>query len=475
MELYKTNYPRKVPLWTDERQNKPVREKCKFSIELNDLNVVVLMWIFIFQANDTLETMNRLKIFLKSVDTVIKQLRVPGEFQDKFMNIVKLAKSPFVQLMLANFNVDSKLLDTIFDALLHDKQTAEIVATVANIFECFSVDRFVGVNSEEELEDLAVVLNDQKLFYAAVYFENDGHPKQNEIAYKIRVDSDNTPGTLENRNRFWFPGPNGNFELNMRYHRGFIQIQHIVDQAIIKSTVDIENARQEIEWKRTTTTSAPPTTTEEDSSTDNNDFSDSNDNESATDKSETDESTTVASGELNDSKAAENETLTSQQAEDSNEEAVNATTTTPETVLNRKKRQFDFFGDLFGNKESKSAATEEFKGIEIGDMKTYTKQFPYPKYRKDDFLTGLYLAQAIQMVFFFALIIQVTNAVRNRIWMKESGNSTVSFAVFFMLKVWGLTDFLFSVDENHGFGRNIGEHCLDFVHIYRFRYHIFDL
>lgn len=345
---------------------------------------------------------------------MITNLRVEGDFQNKFLNLVILSKTPFVQLMMANYNIDPKVLDTIFNALLHDEQVKDIIGTVANIFECFSVDRFVGVDSEEELEDLAVALNDQKLFYAGVYFENNGHLKHDEYSYKIRMDADNTPVTLENRNRFWFPGPNGNFDLDMRYHRGFIQIQHMIDQAIIKSAVDKENEQLEEEWKQTTTTSEPPTTTTEEVS-----FPDfgGDDNDASETSSETNESTEITT----------NPSIVQQSKEIDFDEGQNETSATdlPSTVI-RKKRQFDFFGDLLGGSSSKDEKTPKFKGIEIGDMNAYTKQFPYPKYRKDDFLTGLYVAQCIQMVFFFALIVQVTNAVRNRIWMKESGNSTVS-------------------------------------------------
>lgn len=114
--------------------------------------------------------MNRLKNLVKGLDLIIKQLRVEGDFQKKFMNIVNLAKSPFIQMMLAKFNVDSKILDAVFNGLLHDKQVSDIIETVANIFECFSVNRFVGVDSEKEMEDLALQLNDKKLFYAGIYF-----------------------------------------------------------------------------------------------------------------------------------------------------------------------------------------------------------------------------------------------------------------------------------------------------------------
>lgn len=344
--------------------------------------------------------------------------------------------------MLANFNVDPKILDTVFDALLHDKQVSDIVETIANIFECFSVNRFVGVESEKEMEDLAMKLNEKRLFYAGVYFGNNGYDKDKEFSYKIRMDADNTPITLENRNRFWFPGPNGNFELNMRYHRGFIQFQHIMDQAIIKTVVDAENEIGEEEWLRTTTTTEIPTTTEfvesegstDSAKTDSDDTIvinatiEPDDAESTTeienDTQDLDTSSTSANKGIkaNETVESTNENTKSSNATDANEPS--------EPKLSRKKRQFDFLNNLLGGSTEKEGP--KYQGIEFGNMQAYTKQFPYPKYRKDDFLTGLYLSQCIQLTFFFALIVQVTNAVRNRIWMRESGNSTVSLRNYFI-------------------------------------------
>lgn len=395
--------------------------------------------------------MNRLKDLVKGLDSIIKQLRIEGEFKNKFMNIVQLAKSPFVQLMLANFNVDPQILDTVFDGLLHDKQVSDIIETVANIFECFSVNRFVGVESEKELEDVAIQLNDKKLFYAGIFFGNDGYDKEKEFSYTLRMDIDNTPITLENRNRFWFPGPNGNFELEMRYHRGFIQLQHIIDQAIIKTVVEAENEIREQDWMRTSTTT---TTTEASETTDSSESDSNSENKSSesessssdtvenenttitTEKNETDVAqTTVAPSEFvpnsEDAPKNLNEKLIENETQIDASTASNSipveTTTPPdaEQKLVRKKRQLDIFSSILG----RSTVEEKPKfegGINYGDMHTYTKQFPYPKYRRDSFLTGLYLAQCIQLLFFFALIVQVSNAVRNRIWMRESGNSTVS-------------------------------------------------
>lgn len=42
------------------------------------------------------------------------------------------------------------------------------------------------------------------------------------------------------------------------------------------------------------------------------------------------------------------------------------------------------------------------------------------------FKKGLYLAQAVQMAFFVALVIQIATCIRYRIWMKESKNTMAS-------------------------------------------------
>lgn len=510
--------------------------------------------------------MNRLKNLIKGLDKTLHQLRVEGEFKTKFQNLVTLATSPLVKGLIKSFNVDTAILDTVFNALQHDQQVLEIVETIANIFECFSVDRFVGVNSERELEDKAAELNKKKLYLAGVFFNNTGGglgASRTDYAYTLRMDIDNTPITLENKNRFWFPGPDGNFELQMRYHRGFIQIQHLVDQAIVKTVVARENKDLKKLWE-STTTAAPTTTTAEATTTTaelittteiptttilkpevvateqtvkgNGTFSirEVPPNATAHEITDTTEvklttglnlpvnSTTssvansTASNEspfsgsdetvetrkipklsiINNSTAVTtpkshipvvntttaDETvhldavynnitskidtskidskLTNDTLEDyldfKDEEPVKAETikviqpeeastpaktiATNETLKSderaaRKKRapQFDgLLGLILGGggggdaASAKSTASEFNGGFKVDDFQVFTKQFPYPKYRKDSFLTGLYLAQSVQLAFFFALIVQVSAAVRNRIWMLESGNSTVS-------------------------------------------------
>lgn len=471
-------------------------------------------------ANQTLDSMNRLKTLLKGVDTVIKKLRVEGDFREKFMKIVQLADTPLVKMLLTNFGIDKKVLDSLFDGLLYDKQVAEITETIANILECFSVDRFIGVDSKQEMEDLAIELNDKKLFYAGVYFDADGLD-DHKYSYTIRMDADNTPGTVDNRDRFWFPGPKAHFELQHRYHRGFIQIQHIIDQAIIKLNVDEKNAALEEEWKQRkaneTATAADNETTEsaEKNDNDDNDNFASNVNEpSDTDEvleysSSTDNAASLAVLNSFDSIRlnAFNDTDNVNEENDDDLSSIGFDEPTDEGAKPkiRRKRQFDFFGDLLGGGGSADEKSE-YNAIEFGNIQTFTKQFPYPRYFSDDYQIGVYLAQIIQLLYFFALIGQVANAVRYRVWMKESGNSRVGLlcppfgsggslieslygcifrigkapwrlaSTFFPRTFEHYNDFsniVFAVDDNHGPSTSFRECGVDYLNVHRPGDHVF--
>lgn len=206
------------------------------------------------------------------------------------------------------------------------------------------------------------------------------------------------------------------------------------DQAIIKTVTDVENKIREEEYLRHTTTTVATTTVADDDDEDKNSFvfdSPSNETDDYDDDSD-DEESTGSNGTIKLETATEpikNELSEQSETTVSSETEVPMTTTQlPPTIstIVRKKRQADFLSTLL-NGPAEEEDEEKFPGyIVTGNMHTYTKQFPYPKYRRDNFLTGLYIAQCIQLTFFFALIVQVTSAVRNRIWLKESGNSTVS-------------------------------------------------
>lgn len=296
------------------------------------------------------------------------------------------------------------------------------IDTVKNILECFSLDRFVSVSSETELEKLAYDLNEKKLFYSSIYFNNVSRMTDKEYSYKIRMDIDNIPITLENRNRFWFPGPNANFELDMKYHRGYIQLQYAVDRALIKTIRYHETLRLNKERAEMTTIMADYEYSAENGT-------DSNESTSGY-VVETTSPTTIIPEPVNETLPTVERNINIKVVErDGTDDLHNfkdeGTMNDGEPEIRRKRSPLDVLNFDLGLDGTESDAEEE--QFHIDEFEVYTKQFPYPKYKKDIYVTGIYLAQAIQLTFFFALIVQVSASVRQRIWTKESGNSTVCF------------------------------------------------
>ena len=409
-------------------------------------------------ANKTFNDMDRLRQFFKTIDTSIKMLQVNGTFRQNFDSLVSLATSPFVKALLGEA-FDASVIESVLNAIITDPRIGNVMEIVGNIFDCFSSDRFISVQTEKELEDLAYELNHKKMFYAGIFFSN----LTNNISYKLRMNIDDTPITIESRSRFWFPGAGGSFAANMRYHRGFVEIQNTLDTAIIKLKRKQQLAKQ---------AEAPKVIKEEDDGFEGFEFSgdgnlndapgseevdvnddlglrlDDDDNTPAKSTSETTTETNL--DEIYEKLGA---TINLTQADlnkfgdnaqdledflnfDDDEEETSApqapTTELPsafsadEGSLNRHKRQIDILGMLFGGGGKKAKKAD----YEVDEMKFYTKQFPYPSYIVDSFKKGLYLAQAVQMSFFFALIIHIASTVRHKIWMKESGNLSVNYFIF---------------------------------------------
>ena len=417
--------------------------------------------LIVSYANKTMDDMNRLRLFFRSIETSINMLNTNSKFREKFDGLLNLAKTPFVKAILGD-SIDIDTIESVLTGVITDKQILDIVKTIGDIFDCYNVDRFIPVNSEKELEDVAYELAKKKLFYAAFYF--DTNSKTNEVTYKLRMEVDNTPVTVENRNRFWFPGPEASFELEMRYHRGFIELQNAIDIGIIKAKKkrQFDASRSKIS---TTTPFAPDDlqfSDEDDLLFDdfyeegkNNETSVYHETSTAADTNDFDD---LSFEDLDEVENNDSETTTKPAAksfdlgnllfalqnpntmnkpstddefdEDSDfwntDESDNDTTISTSKV--RRKRQFDGLLGLFGlggSSGAKKHENSEELEFKVDEMRFFTKQFPYPQYTRDDFKKGLYLAQAIQMSFFFALIILVSSSVRQKIWFKESGNLSV--------------------------------------------------
>lgn len=418
-------------------------------------------------ANKTFEDMARLRKFAGALETSVKMLKTDKEFRKNFDNLLNLAKSPFIQAVLGG-SIDIETIEQVLDSIINDPEIIKIVEIAGKILDCFSNDRFVPVNDEKELEDVAHELAKKKLLYAGIYFTSTG----NETSYKLRMEVDNTPVTIENRNRFWFPGAEGNFELEMRYHRGFIEIQNSVETAIIKY-----HKKKQFDANKKSDGNDDLDFSDLDFDDDKTDDKDGFDfdfggNDDKTDKEENDfgglkldnngdfeddnASTTTApttsttqapeinfadvfksfGNKLNISAGDVNKNSGEDDFWSFDDEETASPTESPVTessaeststlATSRKKRQLDSILSMFGFGDDSSKPKSNQVKYEVDDMTFVTKQIPYPKHTRDDFKKGLYLAQAIQMSFFFALIIHISSSVRQKIWFKESGNLSVS-------------------------------------------------
>jgi hypothetical protein len=375
-------------------------------------------------GNFSFHEFSRLKEFARSLETSVKMLNSNTEFRGKFDSLLNLAKTPIVQAILGGA-IDIQTIETVLTSIVNDTRIYEVLKTVGNILDCFSVDRFVPVKTEKELEDLAYELSKKKLFYAAVFFTNNA--SSNEITYKLRMEVDNSPVTIENRNKFWFPGPEGSFELEMRYHRGFIEIQNAIDIAIIKH-----------KKKKLFESLNPP----EASNSDDLDFSDheftdhddgfhhseeadddfgglaldengdfGDDNRSTTVATTTTTSTTPPPDFSEIFKAIQSKINISEEDvikfsddgdfwnfdDDEDSSLYDETTTTDDNITettdapskSRKRRQLDSLLGMFGLGGAAKQQDKQTLKYEIDEMKIYTKQFPYPKHSRDPFKKAL--------------------------------------------------------------------------------------
>lgn len=118
-----------------------------------------------------------------------------------------------------------------------------MVEMLNNLMDCVLINRMKGFSTEEELQTYARSLMETNEFLAGIVFlENEmerskrslDYELPDNVTYKIRMDVDYVPSTIRLKNQFWIPGPESSFIEDLRYLRGFIQLQDAIDRAIIK-------------------------------------------------------------------------------------------------------------------------------------------------------------------------------------------------------------------------------------------------
>ncbi|XP_017085754.1 ATP-binding cassette sub-family A member 12 isoform X1 [Drosophila eugracilis] len=401
-------------------------------------------------SNASFEELDKLKQLSRAAATILTKLHTNTTFQEAFDSLLKLAKSPLVKSLVGD-DFDIEEIERVFQYIRTNQLIYDILTTVADLMDCVSADRFEAVESVEELQRRAYELNQNKMFLAALNLE-DVALKQS--SYRLHMDTDNTQPTFENRNRFWFPGPADSMVIDLKYHRGFVQLKQMVDLGIIKSKREeagFPPEEENPESGRSLSGLFSIKQVDDDISDEDDDDLDLSLEEGGAEQAtkkvppsvDDQEATTIPPSPKEDEEevTTEEEKVTSERTVANGEPDL--LLLNDDDVLKRTKRQGLF--DLLGGFGGSGDASKKSK-FEVDNMQFYTKQFPYPAFVNDVFKRGLYLAQGVQVAYLLGLVVFVALCVRERIWMRESRNSmlmrSMGLKAHSELVAWALMSFM---------------------------------
>lgn len=86
-------------------------------------------------------------------------------------------------------------VNEVLSSLRKNRDTLDTFSWIGKAFECYKINRFVGIESEKALESKANSLNQNSSFLAGLVFLNGNNSKH--IQYKIRMGKDLVPSSNE--------------------------------------------------------------------------------------------------------------------------------------------------------------------------------------------------------------------------------------------------------------------------------------
>nr|XP_045598591.1 uncharacterized protein LOC123758342 [Procambarus clarkii] len=201
-------------------------------------------------ANETFEMVEKQVGTLKLLQESTRQL---VSVSTRYSGLQKLQSSlqmPWVQGFMQQVfpaslvtSVGEQLKDAspkLQEASKFAKEFSDVIELGVNLVSCMDLQRFIPVNNEEKLLKKARHTAKKKEFLAGIVFAGVGETGDtggnlpHNLTYTIRVDSEKSPSTFYLKPRFWNPGPYADMALDMKYHQGFIQLQDVMERAIIK-------------------------------------------------------------------------------------------------------------------------------------------------------------------------------------------------------------------------------------------------
>ncbi|XP_028982053.1 uncharacterized protein LOC107039836 isoform X2 [Diachasma alloeum] len=201
-------------------------------------------------ANQTFREMEIFGQFMSSIETTLIAVANLTDMGDNLNDLKEIMASKVMKIAVQSMSggrVQGDLsnfdLGELAWKLKKSDKLVTMIGMLNNLVDCILIDRMIGFTSEEELEVEARKLTDTNEFLAGVVFlDNEklsrrslgGESLEHDVTYKIRMDVDYVPSTKRLKNQFWVPGPEGSFIEDLRYLRGFVQLQDSIDRAIIE-------------------------------------------------------------------------------------------------------------------------------------------------------------------------------------------------------------------------------------------------
>ncbi|XP_052744551.1 uncharacterized protein LOC112055070 isoform X2 [Bicyclus anynana] len=197
------------------------------------------------KANSTFAPMVKLTELIHSFADSFSSVDKLSEHRQGLSALQNLIASPqysaIRKSLLGDVEVPSVDINGIFEEFGDTEEIGRLLKKASDLLYCFNLNRFKPMRNEHELALEAARLTMINEFSAGLVFLNMSESQTEvpeKIEYKIRMDIENAPTTKRLRNYLWTPGPESSFIEDMRYFRGFVEIQDIIDKAIIELSMD---------------------------------------------------------------------------------------------------------------------------------------------------------------------------------------------------------------------------------------------
>uniref|UniRef100_A0A4W5LU81 ATP binding cassette subfamily A member 4 n=1 Tax=Hucho hucho TaxID=62062 RepID=A0A4W5LU81_9TELE len=209
-------------------------------------------------ANTTFEELERLRTMGRAWEEVGPQ--VWAFFQDSVqMNMIRdTIRNPtvrdYIDRSLQDTEFSSKhILNFLYNGPIEDRDynmanfdwrnvfnfTDQAIRMMNQYGECLILDKFSGLNDEEQMTHRALSLMGESKFWAGLVFM-DTYPWTTKVPphvrFKIRMDIDAVERTNKIKDRYWDPGPRADPMDDLRYvWGGFAYLQDMIEHGIIRT------------------------------------------------------------------------------------------------------------------------------------------------------------------------------------------------------------------------------------------------